>query len=198
MRTRAWWTALIGMIVALCIVTNVSAATTYTDPQGRLSFTVPDGYQKTDNASALVAYHSSTYASAAVSLGASGGVAGASLDEGATAILKYLKDTLENFQTGPNGIQSVTVAGKPARRYEFTTTVGSYHARGVQYLTINGDTLYFLTFTASEADFTGFLTESMDILTSFTFLDGSAAGTASTTGSSTDPLTYFIRRLGNG
>jgi len=46
MRTRGWWLVLVGMMAALCMVTSVSAATTYTDPQGRFSFTVPDGYQR--------------------------------------------------------------------------------------------------------------------------------------------------------
>ncbi len=182
MRTRAWWVALIGVMVALCMVTSVSAATTtYTDPQGRFSFTVPDGYRKTDSAGALVAYYSPTYAGANVNVGAANGVAEANLDDTAAAILKTLKDTFKDFQAGPNGVQSATVAGKPARRYEYTATVGDVHGHGVQYLVVNGSTGYFITLTASDADFAGFVKESMIILDSFTFLTGTSAGTATTT-----------------
>jgi photosystem II reaction center protein PsbP len=221
MRRRGWWMTLIGMMVMLCMATSVSAAaTTYTDPQGRFSFTVPDGYQKTDVGDTRIAYISPTYARANVIVSAHTGASGTSLDDTASAILKTAEDTLKDFQPGPNGIQTVTIAGKSARRYEYTATIGGAHVHGVQYLVINGDTGYFLTFTASEADFTGFVKESMGILDSFTFLSGTGAGVAtttpptaapsapptSTTVTTSPPVTvptrasmqFFIHRLGDG
>jgi hypothetical protein len=226
--TRRWsglWVLAIALVACLSFTAVGAAPTTFTDPQGRFSFTVPDGYQQqsvtpTTSTSApsslIAAFFSPKYNGANVNVGAvSGAPSGISLDQLADQVLKSVSDTFKDFQRGPKGIESTTLGGQPARRYEYFATVSGARFHGVQYLTIAKGSAIFLTFTASDNDFNAFINESKGIVDSFTILGGAAPGatvTTPTATAATPPPTAsapsgtasssaranFIRRLGDG
>ncbi len=192
MRTRAWWMAVIGMMLALCTVTSVSAATTiYTDPQGHFLFTVPDGYQPRSVSAPVVAkYQSPTFEGANVDIAVGTALTGMTLLSQAPtraefeASLKTVVQGPVTFDYLPGGFGAATVAGRPAIQYDYTVTINSVRYRGRQYAILDGTTVYVFSYAAKVDDFEGFLRESRSVLDTFTILRGSAS--------------TFIHHLGDG
>ena len=192
MRTRGWWIVLAGMMAALYMVTSVAAATTtYTDPQGRFSITVPDGYQR----SSILGPNIPTFSSPAFT-GANFNVIVTTVPTGTTlvpliptraqfeALFRAVLSDQATFDFLPGGFGAATVGGHPAIQDDYIVTTNGLRLHGRQYAILDGTTEYAVTFTARETDFDAFVKESRVVLDSFTILRGS-------------PST-FIYRLGDG
>ncbi len=192
MRTREWWMAVVGMMLALCMMTSVSAATTtYTDPQGHFLFTVPDGYRPQSVSTPVVAqYQSPTFESANVDIAVGTVLTDTTLlSQTPTraqfeAALKTVVQGPVTFDFLPGGFGAATVAGRPAIQYDYTVTINKVRYRGRQYAILDGTTVYVFSYAAKVDDFEGFLRESRSVLDTFTILRGSAS--------------TFIHRLGDG
>ncbi|MDQ2786818.1 MAG: hypothetical protein M3Y58_17650 [Chloroflexota bacterium] len=192
MRTRGWWLALVGMMAALCMVTSVSAAvTTYTDPQGRFSITVPDGYQRSSELGPnILAFNSPIF------VGANFNVIAATVPTGTTLIpliptraqfedlFRAVLSDQATFDFLPGGFGAATIAGHPAVQDDSILTTNGERIRLRQFLILDGTTEYAISFGARETEFDAFVKESHIVLDSFTILRGS-------------PST-FIHRLGDG
>ncbi len=191
MRTRGWM-AVIGMMLALCMMTSVSAAaTTYTDPQGRFSFTVPDRYQPVTVSTPITAqYASPVFDSANFNFGVATVPIGTTLvplvptQAQFEAVLRTITQGPVTFDFLPGGFVAATVAGHPAIQDDYIVTINGLHYRGRQYAILDGTTQYNFSFAAREADFDAFLKESRVVLDSFTILRGSSS--------------TFIHRLSDG
>ena len=175
-----WWKALIFVaLLALCSAATVSAqGTTFTDPQGRFTFTVPSGWQQGNpppSANLPPGTVVGAVFSAAAPLNGNFNVvtiaapAGGNLDQIAAQSQAGVAQSLPGYQEAPGGIQSLTVAGQPARRYDyFLTPPQSGRLHGAQIITQQANTLYVLTFTAAENDFTTFFQQAGTLLNSLT------------------------------
>lgn len=162
-------------------MTTVAAqGTTYSDPQGRYSFTVPTGWQQ-GNAPANTNLPAGTVIggvfNAPAPLNGNFNVvtvivpAGVNLDQVVTQSRAGVAKSLAGYQEGPGGIQSLTLGGQPARRYDyFLTPPQSGRLHGAQVITVQGNTVYVLTFTAAENDFNTVFQQGTTVLNSFTFL----------------------------
>jgi len=192
MRTRGWWIVLAGMMAALYMVTSVAAATTtYTDPQGRFSFTVPDGYQRSSAFGPNIpVFVSPTLEGANLNIVVSTVPTGTTLvpliptPAQVEAVLSAITQGPVTFDYLPGGFAAATVAGHPAIQDDYFLITNGLRIRGHQYAILDGTTEYAISFTAGEEDFDAFQKESRIVLDSFTILRGS-------------PSTS-LRRLGDG
>lgn len=196
MARHGWWKVLVFVaLLALCSAAAVAAqGATFTDPQGRFSFTVPNGWQQGSpppsanlppgtvvagvfNAPAPVNGNFNVVTVAVP--------AGASLDQIVPQSRAGVAQSLPGYQEGPGGIQNLTVGGQPARRYDYFATppqAGKLH--GAQVLALQANTVYVLTFTAPDDQFDAFFQQGSAALNSFKFL-GTGGATVPTTMPST-------------
>lgn len=175
-----WWKVLVFVaLLGLCSAATVSAqGATYTDPQGRFTFTVPSGWQQ-GNPPPSANLPPGTVVGAVFSAPAplNGNFnlvtvaipAGTNLDQVATQSRAGVAQSLPGYEEAPGGIQNLTVAGQPARRYDyFLTPPQSGRLHGAQIITEQANTLYVLTFTAAENDFNTFFQQAGTVLNSLT------------------------------
>ncbi len=140
------------MVLTSALTVPVAAATTYTDPQQRFSFAVPDGYtptmaQLTPPVVAGFVAASLTNANFTVQVRD----ATQTLDAAIAEFQKrYASGT--DSQPGPNGVTSLTLGGKPAQQFDYFTNAQGARFHIAQIVAINGTALYILTFTAQEGD----------------------------------------------
>ena len=186
---HGWWKALVIVtLLGMCSISSVAAqGTTYTDPQGRYSFTAPSGWQPGSappgtNLPAGTAI-SGIFAAPAPLNGNVNIVtvvvpAGANLDQIVTQSRAGVAQSIPGYQEAPGGIQNLTLGGQPARRYDyFLTPPGSGKLHGAQIITLQGNAVFVLTFTAAENDFNTFMQQGATILSSFKFLGTGGATT---------------------
>lgn len=172
-RRGTWSGLLVGLLLALMMVSSVSAATTYTDLQGRFSVTVPDNFRATAERSTSIAvsYESQTYRGASFNVViASGSPAGTTLVNGVTMALSAFPKTFKGYQPGPNNYAAATLGGQPAVVLDsfFMGDTGRIHL--LQYTVLYGSTAYVLTIGALESDFDTVLRDTRVVRDSFTFL----------------------------
>ena len=104
--------------------------------------------------------------------------AGVNLDQVVTQSRAGVAQSIPGYQEVAGGIQSLTVGGQPARRYDYTLTPsGSAKLHGAQVITLQGNAVFVLTFTAADTDFTTFFQQGSGILSSFKFLGTGGATT---------------------
>jgi hypothetical protein len=174
-----WWKPLVIIsLLGLCAATAVGAqGTTYTDPQGHYTFTVPSGWQPTNPPPSSTLPPGTAISgvfSAPAPLNGNFNVVtvivptGASLDQIVTQSRDNVSKSLPGYQEGPGGIQNLTLGGQPARRYDYFLTppqAGKLH--GAQVIAVQANTVFVLTFTAAENDFDAFFQQGATALNSF-------------------------------
>lgn len=167
-----------GIIVLFLLIgalaVPVAAATTYTDPQQRFSFTVPDGYTPTTaqlTAPVIAGFVASSPAGANFTVQARD--ATQTLDA-ATAEFQKRYATGADSQSGPNGITALTLGGQPAQQFDYFTNAQGSRFHILQVVAINGKALYILTFTAQEGDYSALIGQTGSVLSSFAFLSAGA------------------------
>lgn len=187
-----WWKVMVVVaLFGVCALTTVGAqGTTYTDPQGRYSFTVPSGWQQGSpppNTNLPAGTAIGAVYTAAPPLNGNFNIvtvavpadAGVNLDQIVTQSRAGVAQSVPGYQEGPGGIQNLTVGGQPARRYDyFLTPQGAGRLHGAQVISLQANTVYINTFTAAENDFDAFFQQGMTGLNSFKFLGTGGATTA--------------------
>ncbi|HEY7907940.1 MAG TPA: DcrB-related protein [Thermomicrobiales bacterium] len=188
-----WWKLLVMVsLLGLCAVTAVGAqGTTYTDPNGRYSFTVPSGWQPSpapQTGSVPPGTAIGGVFTAPAPLNGNFNVvtvtvpSGVPLDQIVTQSRDNVAKSLPGYQEGPGGIQNLTLAGQPARRYDyFLTPPQGSRLHGAQVIALQGNAVFVLTFTAAENDFNTFFQQGAPALSSFTFIGTGGATAAPTT-----------------
>jgi hypothetical protein len=187
---HGWKALVIVTLLTLCSLGTVAAqGTTYTDPQGRYSFTVPSGWQAGSPPQGTSLPQGTTIGgvfAAAPPLNGNLNVvtvtvpAGANLDQIVTQSRAGVAQTIPGYQEAPGGIQNLTVGGQSARRYDYLLTPpGSGRLHGAQVIALQGNAVFVLTFTAAENDFNTFMQQAATLLSSFKFL-GTGGATATT------------------
>lgn len=169
--------------------------TTYTDPSGRFSFTVPDGYEPRNpgtlglgllTETSPPAYFSPTFADAAVGIRVNSDYAPKS--SSLLLAVNALNDAVQQPGTiskDPSLIQATVLGDLPAVRIEYDYVVTGIRMRLQQVTVGNGHNFYTITFSARASDFDAFLEETKVVLNSFSFLGNDITGNGS-------------QRLGNG
>lgn len=193
MKQHRWWTLLVMVaLLGACAASTVGAqGTTYSDPQGRYTFTVPSGWQTASppqGANLPPGTAISGVFTAPAPLNGNLNVvtvsvpAGASLDQIVAQSRANVAQSVPGYQEGPGGIQNLTLGGQPARRYDYLLTPqqgGKLH--GAQVIALQANTVYVLTFTAAENDFDTFFRQGAPVLSSFTFTGTGGATVSPTT-----------------
>ncbi|MDQ2786462.1 MAG: DUF1795 domain-containing protein, partial [Chloroflexota bacterium] len=189
MARYGWWKALIFVaLLGVCSVGAVAAqGTTYADPQGRFTFTVPAGWQQGSLPQGTTLPAGTAIGAvftAAAPLNGNFNVvtvavpAGTNLDQVVTQSRAGVAQSLPGYQEGPGGIQNLTVGGQPARRYDYSLSppqAGTLH--GTQIITQQANTIYVITFTAAENDFNTFFQQGATALNSLTLKGDTTAPT---------------------
>ena len=200
MTRHGWWKILVIVaLLGVCSISAVEAAGTYTDPQGRFSFTIPDGWQQGSPPQGTNLPPGTMLGgvfNAAAPLNANFNIVTVSVpsgvDIGQIAIQSRagVAQSIPGYQEGPGGIQSLTVAGQPARRYDYFFTVAqASRLRGAQVITMQANTVYVLTFTAAENDFNTFFQQAGTALNSFAFTGSGGTGGGAAPQTTTLPST---------
>jgi hypothetical protein len=214
--------ALLALALGVLWSGGLSAAT-YSDPQGRFSFTVPKGWQNSLHSGGAISENDVEYQAPVAN--PVGGAPNFSIRTVPSRAAATSEDLLNEFlpMKGPDsqaipGPQPTTLGGKSAVMAQYTA--GS--TRNEVIVVLSGDTYYVLTFMAGQADFAALLQQGAVILSSFAFAGASAAAPSAAAPSAapvatTAPVTatppvaappaaprtggftaYFIRRLGDG
>lgn len=190
---HAWKALIVVTLLGICSIGGVAAqGTTYTDPQGRYSFTVPSGWQAGSAPQGTNLPQGTAIGGifgAPAPLNGNFNVvtvavpAGVNLDQLVTQSRAGVAQSVPGYQEVAGGIQNTTVGGQSARRYDYSLTPpGSGKLHGAQVIALQGNTVYVLTFTAAENDFNTFFQQGSGILNSFKFLGTGGAMTLPTTG----------------
>ncbi len=199
MARHGWKLVIFVALLGVCSITAVGAqGATFTDPQGRYSFTVPSGWQQGSpppNTNLPPGTTIGGVFTAAPPLNGNLNIvtvavpAGVNLDDIVTQSRAGVAQSVPGYQEGPGGIQNLTVGGQAARRYDyFLTPAGSGRLHGAQVITLQANAVYITTFTAAENDFATFFQQGTTALNSFKFLGTGGATTATlpSTGLPTD------------
>jgi hypothetical protein len=144
---------------------------TYTDPQGRFSFTIPSGWtvQQSTNSNVDVEVAPPNLRGA-FRLASDAMPADASLSDYASAVLDNIQTSFTNFQLiGNVGGQTAMIGGQVAVRYEFTGSQSGTDLHGVVYIVNKGDTVYGIFIAAATSDFDALNNQVKPLLDSFTF-----------------------------
>jgi len=168
--------AILSMLTMGAIATPVAAATTYTDPQQRFSFTVPDGYTPTTaqlTPPVVAGFVAASPAGANFTIQVRD--AAGSLDD-ATAEFQKRYASGTDSQPGPNGVQSLTLGGQPAKQFDYFTSAQGTRFHISQVIAVNGKALYILIFNAQEGDYDTLVSQTGVVLSSFAFLAAAANG----------------------
>lgn len=188
-----------AVFLALVAVSSsaVAAATTYTDPQGRVSFTIPDGWQQQNSlppgttlppgVDFVTLFFVPTLTNgfkANVNIVTNTVPAGTTLDQIVSNGRAALPKVFPSYQAGPDGVQNVTVGSQPAEAYQFSAAASGTTFQGEQVVVLAGTRAYVITFAASATDLPTLLQQGTVLLSSFMFTGN--AGT-SAAGSSAPP-----------
>lgn len=192
MTRHRWWKLLVLVaLLSACAATAVGAqGTTFSDPQGRYTFTVPNGWQAEpppQNTNVPPGTAIGGVFTAPAPLNGNFNVVtvsiptGANLDQITTQSRASVAQSVPGYQEGPGGIQNLTLGGQPARRYDYFLTPqqgGKLH--GAQVIALQNNTVYILTFTAAENDFDTFFQQGAPTLNSFKLIGGTGGATTTT------------------
>ncbi len=181
-----WLGFLVALMLSLAMVSAVGAApTTYTDPQGRFSFTAPDGFRRGSPQTAFVSYESTSLTGVSFNVViVPGEPSDATLTNIVVQSIPGLRRSFSGYQQGPATYTATTLAEQPAVLIESFISVEGTPAHVLQYALIYGSNFYVLTFGATTANYNTALAQTRIVRDSFTFLTG--------------PQGDEVHRLGNG
>lgn len=159
------------LATTLADVAPVGAATTYTDPQGQFSFYVPDGFaaQNPVPVESLAAFALPAFADAFFAVDVASGTRSSGRVDLDMLIAELLANPGDRTVLGPDGVQSFTLDGAPARRIDFIETNGGVRYRGTIIIALRGDTFLGLLFQARECDFDALTRQTSAVVGSFRF-----------------------------
>lgn len=163
------------LVLAICWPSVTHAATSYTDPRGRFSFAIPDDYAVTDNGPvpAIVTLRSTALRNAYVVIDtftASTDEVLPTLDDAVAILQDDLLTAAEDKAIGEEGIGTLTLGGVDARRFDYFEKDDSGVLHLAIVIALRGRTLWAVMFRANEMDYPTLISQTQDVLTSFTFL----------------------------
>jgi hypothetical protein len=143
----------------------------YTDPQGRFTLTVPQGWQ-VQAASSGIDFEAAPASAlrGAFQIAAEEVGTGITVDDYATGTMDSIKQTVTNYQDVQGGIQQTTVAGLPARRFDFTGQDGTTNLRAAIIVVMKGTTAYGFLIAAAPQDFDAVFAQAKQFIDTFAFL----------------------------
>ena len=187
MRRRVWQGFMLMVIVAgVFAMGSAQAAAPYTDPQGRFSFTVPDGFaQQMVGAQAgnVAVFTSQTMQGAGFYVSAQNDPANAksNLDDLTALTLQALSTRYPNIEIWSNGIIPAQVGGVEGRQYVYRAQSTGTNAlfRGAIIVALKDSTAYTFAFSAGDGDFDRMADQATPVLATFAFtgMQPSAPGT---------------------
>jgi hypothetical protein len=152
-------------------VGTASTPMVYTDPQGRFSFTVPDGYHQIPNATpAIVVEFAPPIVSGAISMTIQGMEPDATLEQ-KTEVTQKAAGKFPDYTPLTALPVPTTVAGQMARQFEFLDTENGgrrYHSFAVT--TVRGTDFYTLSIEIEEKDFATNVEQAKVFINTFAFL----------------------------
>ncbi len=180
---------LVGLLAGVFAMSTAQAAMPYMDPQGRFSFTIPDGYaQETMSPQAP--------AGVTVAIFSTQALPGArftltTVDDPAntqTTVDVLTAQTLQQLTQGINipdievstqGIFPLRVGSADAREYVFRGTVPgtTTKVRGAMVVALKGTVAYSILFTSLDGDFNTMADQCTPVLATFAFAGEQASGT---------------------
>lgn len=142
----------------------------YTDPQGRFTLKVPQGWS-VQSASSGIDFEAapSSALRGAFQIAAEEVGTSITLDDYATGTMDSIKQTVSNYQDVQGGIQQTTVAGLPARRFDFTGQDGPTNLRAAIIVVMKGTTAYGFLIAAAPEDFDAVFAQAKQFLDTFAF-----------------------------
>lgn len=173
--------------------------TSYTDPHGYFTFTIPDGYDTSPPSlqQSLPQFYSQAYSPATFTVSFEDTVPDAAIDSLTQTRLQTSLDKYRGATLTSSGIVETVIGGRTARWYEFVQAVGpSFRWQTRQYVVLEDRRVITISFSAFTKDFDAFLNETDIVLQSFEFLDASTS--ISSVSLSNGSQISFIRRLGEG
>jgi hypothetical protein len=144
---------------------------TYTDPQGRFTLKVPQGWT-VQPASSGIDFEAapSSALRGAFQIAAEDVGTGITIDDYATGTMDSIKQSITNYQDVQGGIQQTTIAGQSARRFDFTGQDGTTNLRAAIIVVMRGMTAYGFLIAAPPEDFDAVFAQAKQFLDTFAFL----------------------------
>lgn len=148
------------------------AGNMYTDPQGRYSFTIPQGWRIQQPSDTTIDIQAAPPSSlqGILQIASDSIVTGTSLDDYVNSTMSDLKSGLPNYQTVPNSVQNLTIGGLDARRFDFTGSQSGTNLKGAVFIVRKGQNAYVLLVAAIARDFDTVLAQARITVDSFTLL----------------------------
>jgi hypothetical protein len=142
----------------------------YTDPQGRFTLTIPQGWRVQITNGANVDFEATPNALRGAFQIAAEDVGATTVDDYATSTMDSIKQSVTNYQDVQGGIQQMTVGGLPARRFDFTGQDGTTNLRAAVIVVEKGTTAYGFLIAAAPEDFDAVFAQAKQFIDSFAFL----------------------------
>ncbi|MGI8854505.1 MAG: hypothetical protein ACR2JW_02025 [Thermomicrobiales bacterium] len=142
----------------------------YTDPQGRFTLTIPQGWRVQNASGTTIDFEATPNALKGAFQIAAEDVGAMTIDDYATGTMDGIKQTITNYQDVQGGIQQLTVGGQPARRFDFTGQDGTTNLRAAVIVVKQGTTAYGILIAADPADFDAVFAQAKQFIDSFAFL----------------------------
>lgn len=194
------------LLLAVCSLGAIRAATTYTDPGGAFSFAVPDGYAVIPNGPipALVTIGPTEIADATFSVDAeaipNNGDTPATLNSLVADLEAVLASNYGTMTPGVEPVQILTLGGEEARRVDFVQTENGTRYHGVVVFTFHNALIWSIIVLAEPKDYDAVIQQTKIAIDSFTFLSA-PSDTRTPVPTITSRVTStptFLRRLGEG
>lgn len=145
---------------------------TFTDPQGRYTFTVPQGWrvQSADPSAGIDFQAAPATLRGAFQIAAEEVGTGITIDDYATGTMASIQGSVTNYQPVSKGVQQVTIGGLPGRRFDFTGTDTGSTLRAAVFVVKKGTTAYGFLIAATPEDFDTVFAQAKQMLDTFAFL----------------------------
>lgn len=160
------------LIAAMPVEAGREGGAVYLDEQGRFLFTIPEGGIVADliDPGPTAVEFDATDPWGIFTVATDDQVSGTSLDQYAMDAAEQLRRNLSNARLLPDGLQSSTLGGEPARAF---VVQGRQQGTSVDIFGIvaaHAGTVYTLLFTTRPDSYDAYLSQEQAILASFTFL----------------------------
>jgi hypothetical protein len=144
--------------------------TRYTDPQGRFSFTIPSDWRPSQAQDAQVAIQFvSDVPRGNLNVAAQGIGNMVTLDDFAAAAVADIQRAYPMYRFASQRIEATTLAGEPARRYDFQGVQNDTSIQFTQLIAVKDGTAYVVTLSAAASDSRVFAGQAQIVLDSFAF-----------------------------
>lgn len=175
--------------------TPAPGAPTFTDPNGRFSFHVPQEWQSRQaGVAGTIAAWQSTDPAGTFQISTVALAAGTTLDGFVAQSVPGIKGYFPDANVDASKAQSLTLGGQPARRLDYAGTSQGTRVQLAQTFTVQNGVGYGLTAVALPGNFARFMDRARVALDSFAFLQPTVAP-ASTGGRDKGLLIAFIALL---